>query len=95
MGLDFEWDRRKAEANLFLHGVSFAEASTVFGDRRAITIHDPDHSTPEEDRFLTLGASTQRRLLVVVHCDRGDRIRLISARKATPRERNRYDEQDT
>ena len=95
MSQTFEWHHKKSEANLFLHGVSFAEASTVFGDSRAITIHDPDHGTADEDRFLTLGASARNRLLVVVHCDRGDRVRLISARKATARERRRYYEQET
>ncbi len=91
--MNFEWDPQKAERNLGKHGVSFAEASTVFGDELAITVPDPDHST-EEDRFITVGWSNRRRLLIVAHTDRGDRIRIISARELTPRERKDYEEND-
>ena len=86
MGLLFEWDERKAKQNLSKHGVSFDEASTVFGDTSSITIDDPLHSV-REYRCVTLGHSAKDRLLVVVHTDRNERIRIISARPATGRER--------
>jgi len=92
MALVFEWDPAKAEANLAKHGVSFEEAVTVFGDPLSLTIHDPDHSRGEEDRFVTTGFSLGRNLLVVVHCDRGNRIRMISARRATKREQKQYEQ---
>jgi uncharacterized DUF497 family protein len=91
MGLAFEWDDAKAKQNLRKHRVSFHEASTVFGDPLALTIPDPLHSV-EEDRFITLGESHRRRLLVVVSTERGDKIRIISARVATRRERKDYEE---
>jgi uncharacterized protein len=91
MGLLFEWDERKAEQNLGKHGVSFEEASMVFGDTLSVTIDDPLHSMREQ-RCVTLGQSTKQRLLVVVHTDRSGRIRLISARVATRHERNTYEE---
>jgi uncharacterized DUF497 family protein len=71
--------------------VSFAEASTVFGDPLSLTIPDPAHSQVE-DRFIIIGNSYQRKLLVVVHTERGDNIRIISARRATKRERMNYEE---
>jgi hypothetical protein len=85
----FEWDPKKARSNLSKHGVSFEEASTTFADPQSITRFDPDHSE-DEDRFVLLGASHAGRLLVVVHTDRGDSIRIISARLATKRERRDY-----
>lgn len=87
----FEWDPRKAEANLRKHGVSFEDARSVFGDDNALLIEDPDHSD-DEDRFILLGLSQSLRLLVVVHCYReADRvIRIISARKADAEERSSY-----
>ncbi len=91
MGLSFEWDQAKARQNVAKHGVTFDEASTVFGDPLAMTIGDPLHSH-EEDRFVTLGESLQRRLLVVVSVERDDTIRIISARKATRRERMDYEQ---
>jgi hypothetical protein len=91
MALLFEWDPRKARRNLTLHGVSFDEASTAFQDPLSKTIADPLHSEDEE-RFVLLGHSHRNRLLVVVHTERGDRIRLISARLASNRERVRYEE---
>jgi uncharacterized DUF497 family protein len=91
MSLEFEWDDNKAARNRKKHSVSFEEASTVFGDPLALTIHDPLHSE-EEDRFVTLGESHRRRLLVVVFTERGDKIRIISARVATRRERKNYEE---
>jgi len=92
MGIVFEWDSRKAKSNYAKHGVSFKEASTVFGDLLSLTIADPSHSQPDEERFVTIGNSYVGRLLVVVHCDEGDTIRVISARKATRRERKDYEE---
>jgi uncharacterized DUF497 family protein len=91
MGLTFEWDAKKAKQNLKKHGVPFEEATTVFLDSLARTINDPLHSG-EEDRFVNLGESQRRRLLVVVFTDRGERIRIISARVATRRERRDYEE---
>ena len=91
MPLQFEWDDNKAKSNAAKHGVSFEEASTVFGDPLSLTISDPTHSQ-SEDRFIILGHSHKQRLLVVVHTDRGDRIRLISARRASKHERKSYEE---
>jgi hypothetical protein len=91
MELNFEWDEEKARTTLKKHGVSFAEATTVFGDSFAVTIDDPLHSIDEE-RFVTIGYSEAQRLLVVVHTDRGDNIRIISARTATRRERQTYEQ---
>lgn len=91
MGLHFEWEPAKADANRRKHGVSFEEAVSVFGDPFALTLHDPDHSEAE-DRFVTLGRSIADRLLVVVHTDREDVIRIISARKAIRSERRQYEE---
>jgi len=86
----FEWDANKAEENLKKHRVSFDEAVTVFYDRLAATFSDPDHSE-DEDRFLTVGYSARGRLLVVCHVERGVASRLISARRATARERKRHE----
>ena len=94
MGLEFEWDANKARLNRLKHRVPFEEASSVFADPLSLSVDDPMHSTGKEERCVTLGRSTLGRLLVVVHCDRGDRIRIISARKATPRERGTYEERD-
>ena len=90
MNSEFEWDPIKAATNLEKHGVSFAEAVTVFFDPLSITIPDPLHSQ-HENRFVITGLSYQQRPLVVVHSDRGDRIRIISARLATPSERKKYE----
>lgn len=86
----FEWDAEKAESNLQKHGVSFDEATTVFFDLLSITIPDPLHSS-EETRFVITGLSPQRNHLVVVHTERAEKIRIISARLATPSERKRYE----
>lgn len=91
MSLEFEWDDAKAKANRKKHGVSFEEASSVFGDSLSVTIDDPLHSD-EEDRYVILGESDRRRLLVVVFTDRGNKLRIISARIATRRERKDYEE---
>ena len=88
--LIFEWDDKKAAQNIKKHGISFEEATTVFGDPFSITIYDPLHSK-EEDRFVILGMSNKNRILVVVHTERNDRIRIISARKATKKERKQYE----
>lgn len=88
--MKFEWDSKKAEANFANHGVSFEDASTVFGDPLAGTISDPLHSA-EEARFITVGHSASGALLVVVHAERGERARIISARFATSAERKRYE----
>ncbi len=90
-GLAFEWDGKKETANRQKHNVGFAAASSVFGDPLSITIPDPDHAAREE-RFLIIGMSSERKLLVVVHTMRGARIRIISARLATKHERRNYEE---
>jgi uncharacterized DUF497 family protein len=91
MALSFEWDTNKARRNLAKHGISFEEASTVFGDPHSLTIPDPVHSALE-DRLVIIGASHRGKLLVVVHTERGDNIRIISARLASRRERRSYEE---
>jgi uncharacterized protein len=91
MSLIFEWDQNKARANLVKHGVSFLDAATVFADPLSRTIPDPDHSQLE-DRWIVLGQMHQKHLLVVVYTERGDNIRMISARRASRRERKQYEE---
>ncbi len=89
--MQFEWDRNKASTNLRKHRVSFEEAATVFEDELSLTGDDPDHSVGEE-RQVTFGVSSSGRLLVVAHTQRGDRLRIISARPATRQERLLYEE---
>ena len=89
--MEFEWDSAKAAVNLRKHKVSFGEASTVLSDPLSITVPDPDHSQ-EEDRYLTVGRSYRQRLLMVAHTERGNRIRIISARALTRAERETYEE---
>ena len=91
MALRFGWDPRKAAANRRKHRITFEEAAPAFGDRLSVTIPDPDHSS-SEDRFILVGLSEASRLLVVAHVERGDEIRLVSARLATRRERRMYEE---
>jgi uncharacterized DUF497 family protein len=91
MRVTITWDSRKAKRNLRRHGVAFEEAATVFTDPLSATIEDPLHSE-EEDRFVIMGESVRRRILVVVHTDEGDTIRIISARVATAFERKQYEE---
>jgi uncharacterized DUF497 family protein len=91
VGLIFEWDARKAAANRRAHRVSFAEAATVFGDPLSLTIADPEHSLIEE-RFVDIGASQSGRILAVAYVERRGRIRIISARAATRREKQVYEE---
>ena len=86
----FEWDKRKAWLNLKKHRVSFEEAMTVFRDPLSITIPDPIHSEDEE-RSVIIGESIKKRLLVIVHTDRGYKIRIISARTAENNERKNYE----
>ena len=87
--MDFEWDDFKAETNERKHGVAFAEAMTVFADPLSLTGYDPAHSGGE-DRYVTMGTSEAGRLLVVSHLDRGDAVRIISARRASRGERRDY-----
>lgn len=89
--MDFEWSEEKAEANLSKHSISFDEAKTVFTDPLYVDFYDPDHSDDEE-RYIIIGRSQQNRVLVVSYTERENRIRLISAREATRREQNAYEE---
>ena len=89
--MDFEWDSRKAAANLNNHGVSFEEAATVFADWHSITVPDPEHSIGES-RFYVLGKSDRGNLLVVCHTERGEKTRIISAWPANRRQRKQYEE---
>ncbi|UIE36496.1 BrnT family toxin [Leptodesmis sichuanensis] len=91
--MQWQWDPNKANLNIHKHGVSFEEAVTVFGDPLAVTIDDPDHSIGEA-RFVTIGFSNLQRLLVVCHTEREQKVRLISARLATRRERRTYESGD-
>lgn len=88
--MQFEWDPEKAASNFAKHGVSFEEASTVFGDRLATTVLDPDHSVGE-GRRLTTGLSSQQHLVIVWHTNREGAVRIIGARHATARERRIYE----
>jgi hypothetical protein len=88
---DFEWDPKKAQKNLQKHEVSFDEASSVFDDPMFITLLDDEHSADEE-RYITIGISNKTRLLLVAHTERDNRIRIISARKATKHEEKFYEE---
>ncbi|MBU7583744.1 MAG: BrnT family toxin [Nostoc sp. TH1S01] len=87
----FEWDENKATKNISKHGVAFEEAKTVFDDPLYVDFYDPDHSDYEE-RYLIVGQSKQRRLLIVSYTERGEIIRIISARQVTPNEQKAYEE---
>ncbi len=87
----FEWSPEKAKENIEVHGVSFDEATTVFQDVLSLTIYDPLHSDVE-DRYIIIGSSYKNRVLVIVHTERKNRIRIISARKATRNEKKQYEE---
>jgi uncharacterized DUF497 family protein len=89
--MKFEWDEQKADSNLKKHGVSFSEAATVLSDAISVTYYDPDHSA-NEHRFITIGMSRSGKILMVAHTDRADKVRIISARKTTRRERKYYEE---
>lgn len=86
----FEWDPQKAKQNLKKHGVSFDEAVTTFYDPLSATFEDPDHSV-EEQRYITIGFSSKKRLIIIAHTDRGDNTRIISARPASGQERKRHE----
>lgn len=88
--MEFEWDNKKAEINRSNHNVSFDEAATVFDDYFYVDFYDPKHSV-DEHRFLIIGESNQQRLLIVSYTERGDKIRIISARELTPQERRIYE----
>ena len=90
----YEWDPKKASANLRKHKVSFDEASSVFTDPAALTFDDPDHSA-DEARFITIGTSAKQRILFLSHTDRGeDHVRIIHARPATKTEAHAYQESE-
>lgn len=89
--IEFEWDPQKAKANESKHNVTFYDASEVFEDYYSSTIRDPDHSQ-EEARYLIFGVTKSGKYLVVSYTDRNDRIRIISARHMTPRERKAYEQ---
>jgi uncharacterized DUF497 family protein len=89
--MEFEWDEEKAAANLAKHGVSFDEAKTIFDDPLYVDFYDPDHSI-DEHRYIIIGESRQRRLLIVSYAARDDVARLISAREVTRSEREAYEE---
>jgi len=89
--MQFEWDSSKAQLNISKHEISFEEASTIFGDPLSLTISDPDHSQ-DETRFISIGVSTNSKTIVVAHTDRADATRIISARVATKRERECYEQ---
>lgn len=87
----YEWNAAKAKANIQKHGISFDEAAAVFLDPLALTFPDPHHSGAEE-REITIGHTAEHQVVFVSHCQRGDHLRIISARKATRRERKQYEE---
>ncbi|CCI20543.1 conserved hypothetical protein [Microcystis aeruginosa PCC 9807] len=89
--MQFEWNKNKAVNNLSKHGVSFEEAKTIFDDPLYVDFYDPDHSEGEE-RYLIVGESDRGRLLIVSYTERGDAVRLISAREVTRTEREAYEE---
>nr|WP_242053684.1 BrnT family toxin [Nostoc sp. FACHB-888] len=89
--IKFEWDENKAAINLLKHQVSFEEAKTVFDDPLYVDLYDPDHSDDEE-RYLIIGESNRGRLLIMLYTERGNSIRLISAREVTRSEREAYKE---
>lgn len=91
--VQFEWDPAKSASNIEKHAITFEEASTIFGDTLSTTIVDPDISAAEL-RFVTLGRSSSGKLLVVVHVDRSNATRIVSARRATKQEQKRYEEQN-
>ena len=93
MSLVFEWDQNKSDKNEKKHGITFEEAKTVFNDRYAITIDDPDHSD-DEYRYIDIGFSSEGRILVVWYTERNENIRIIGSRKAIPTERKAYEEKN-
>ena len=91
MGLLFEWDEKKAKSNSKKHGITFEEASTAFADNLSITIEDPLHGE-NEDRLILIGFSSASNTLIVVHVERAEVLRIISARKASKKEQKFYEE---
>lgn len=91
MSLTFEWDEKKAKENIKKHRVSFEEAKTVFNDPLSVTIYDPDHSI-DEYRYIDIGLSSKNRLIVVSYLEKGEKIRIVSSRKATKKEQRDYEE---
>ena len=91
MGINFEWDNKKAKSNFIKHGISFEEASTAFGDNLSITIEDPLHND-NENRLVLIGKTINNKTLVVIHLEKTNSIRIISARKATKQEYKFYEE---
>ena len=91
--MEFEWNPDKAALNLEKHGISFPEAATVFNDPLSVAFPDPDHSIGES-RYIIIGVSRFGQLLVVAHTDRGEKLRIISARKATRQEKRFYEERN-
>jgi uncharacterized DUF497 family protein len=89
--VDYEWDEEKAARNLEKHGISLADAATVFGDPLYVDFYDPDHSS-DEQRYLVIGMSRESHLVIVSYTERNDGIRLISAREVTSAERKAYEE---
>jgi uncharacterized DUF497 family protein len=89
--MSFDWDPDKAARNLEKHGVSFEEAATVFSDPLYLDFFDPEHSE-EENRYIRVGCSSQKRVLVIAYTERGDQTRIISARPATKHERQAYEQ---
>jgi len=93
MSLVFEWDQNKSDKNEKKHGITFEEAKTVFNDRYAITIDDPDHSD-DEYRYIDIGFSSEGRILVVWYTEKNENIRIIGTRKAIRTERKAYEEKN-
>ncbi len=91
--MEFEWDPEKDRQNFRKHGVSFAEAATVFADSLSLSFYDPDHSI-EEDRYLIIGMSARGRLVIVSHTEHNDKVRIINARTPIKSERISYEEGD-
>jgi hypothetical protein len=91
MVLEFEWDPGKERENRKKHGISFEEAKTVFGDPLARTRPDPEHAMPGEERWVAVGQSYSGKLILVAYEDRNRKVRIISARRATARERKAYE----
>lgn len=89
--MEFEWDQRKAVSNFTKHGVTFDEAITVFHDPLYLDFFDPDHSH-DEYRYIIIGQSSNKRLLIVSYTEYGERVRIISARETTRKERKDYEE---
>jgi len=88
--MKFEWHAKKAISNTRKHGVTFEEAKTVFFDPLGFTVFDPDHSE-QEDRYVTMGMTDRYRLVIVSHTDRGESVRIISARLPDPQETQEYE----